>query len=55
MLGLLLSISGAFQAALSLGALIFTIAAALRSPAVTSEDLERASMRSMSWPTAGEN
>jgi len=53
--GMLLSVSGAIQTALSLGALIFTIAAALRSPAITSEDLERASMRSMSWPSAGEN
>jgi hypothetical protein len=55
MSGLLLSISGAIQTALSLGALGFMIVAALRSPAVTSEDAQRASMRSMSWPTAGEN
>jgi hypothetical protein len=52
---MLLSVSGAIQTALSLGALVFTIAAALRSPAIASEDLERASMRSMSWPSAGEN
>jgi hypothetical protein len=51
----LLSVSGAIQTVLSLSALVFTIVAALRSPAVTSEDLERASMRSMSWPSAGEN
>ena len=55
MSGLLLSVSGVIQMALSLGSLAFVIVAALRSPAVTSEDLERASMRSMSWPSASEN
>jgi len=55
MSGLLLSVSSAIQGVLSLGALGFIIIAALRSPAVTNEACERARMRSMSWPTAGEN
>jgi hypothetical protein len=55
MSGLLLNVSGAIQTALSLGALGFMIVAALRSPAVTTEDAQRARMRSMSWPVAGEN
>jgi len=55
MSGLLLSVSGAIQTVLSLGALGFMIVAALRSPAVTTEDAQRASMRSMSWPVTDEN
>lgn len=54
MSGLLLSVSSSIQAILSLGALGFMIVAALRSPSVTAEDGQRASMRSMSWPAAGE-
>lgn len=55
MLGLLLSVSSAIQTVLSLGALGVMIVAALHSPAITNEEAQRASMRSMSWPTAGEN
>jgi hypothetical protein len=55
MSGLLLSVSGAIQTGLSLGALVFMIVSALRSPAVSAEDVQRASMRSMSWPAAREN
>lgn len=55
MCGLLLNVSGAIQTALSLGALGFMIVAALQSPIVTSEEAQRASMRSMSWPAAGKN
>ena len=55
MLGVLLSVSGAIQSVLSLGALGFMIVAALRSPAVSAEDAQRAGMRSMSWPAAGKN
>ena len=55
MSGLLLNVSGAIQTVISVGALGFMIVAALRSPIVSSEDAQRASMRSMSWPAAGEN